>query len=554
MVANARAIVQVGIQAGDSATAAAFTKTADDLERVIYDHLWDPTQKFFVDVIMPNNPNLTKVMGREEVGLFPYRFGIGLTSQYANNSVQELFDPQGFLTTYGPTTLEVRNQYFTATKPSDYCCYWQGQSWPFSTAHTLKSLAAIYRSGNVSVTADQYHKNGTPYVAESHYPDMDAWSADTPNHSEHYDHSTNNDDVITGLLGIVPRSDDILEVDPIIPQNWTYFAIENVAYHRHLVTVLYDQDGTRYNNGTGLSVFLDGSKIYNGNGTKAQVTLPAANSASSPVAVNIAANPNGNGSYPQANATYTYTTDDPYRAIDGYLFYDSIPDNRWTNYQSPSSNDTLQISFARPRNISSVTLALFSDVARGGSVDVPASLEMYGSCGLLANITAFVANDRNTFFFDEIETTFVSVNMYKKSNLWVGICELEIWTQPQIIGPYYAVDAFLTGAVVSQDTSANATANGAVVSGLGGESVVAFSGVRSAGGNGTLILTYANGGSYASVEVTVNQVSRGNLSLPGTGGIYTAVTTSITLAAGKNFVSLIGGTSELSYELLDFTI
>lgn len=156
MVANARAIVQVGIQAGDSATAAAFTKTADDLERVIYDHLWDPTQKFFVDVIMPNNPNLTKVMGREEVGLFPYRFGIGLTSQYANNSVQELFDPQGFLTTYGPTTLEVRNQYFTATKPSDYCCYWQGQSWPFSTAHTLKSLAAIYRSGNVSVTADQY--------------------------------------------------------------------------------------------------------------------------------------------------------------------------------------------------------------------------------------------------------------------------------------------------------------------------------------------------------------------------------------------------------------
>ncbi|CZR50838.1 uncharacterized protein PAC_00712 [Phialocephala subalpina] len=566
MVANARAVAQVAVQAGDSATAATFTKKADQLEQAIYDRLWDPSQNFFVDVIMPNNPNLTKVMGREEVGFFPYRFGIGLTSQYANTSVQELFDPQGFLTAYGPTTLEVRNQYFTATKPSDYCCYWQGQSWPFSTAHTLKSLAAIYRSGNTSVTAEQYvqylgkyattqYKNGTPYVAESHYPEMDAWSADTPNHSEHYDHSTNNDDVLTGLLGIVPRSDDVFEIDPIIPQNWTYFAIENLAYHGHLITVLYDQDGTRYNNGTGLSVFLDGSKVYNGNGADAQVAFPATNTASSPVPVNIAANPNGNGSYPQASATYTYTTDDPYRSIDGYLFYDSIPDNRWTNYQSPNTNDTLQIVFARPRNISSISLALFSDVARGGSVDVPAAIEIHGSSGLLANLTSsFLANDRNTFYFAESETTFVSVNMYKKPNVWVGICELEIWTQPQIIGPYYAVDAFLTDASVSQDTKASATTNGAVASTLSAGAVVAFSGIQSAGGNGTLILTYANGGSDASVEITVNQVSQGNMSLPGTIGSYTAATMSITLAAGKNFVNLIGGTSDLRYELLDFTI
>jgi hypothetical protein len=56
----------------------------------------------------------------------------------------------------------------------------------------------MYRSGNTSVSAEQYvqyldmyattqHKDGLPYVAESHYPDLDAWSADTPNHSEHYD-------------------------------------------------------------------------------------------------------------------------------------------------------------------------------------------------------------------------------------------------------------------------------------------------------------------------------------------------------------------------------
>lgn len=150
-----------------------------------------------MDVIRPENPNLTPIQGREEVGLFPFRFGVGLDAEYVNSSVQQLFDPQGFFAPYGPTTLEIRNKYFAGTKPGGACCYWNGQSWPFSTSHVLKSLAAIYRNGNSSLTAEQYvqylgiyattqHKNGVPYVAESHYPFLNEWSADGPNHSEHY--------------------------------------------------------------------------------------------------------------------------------------------------------------------------------------------------------------------------------------------------------------------------------------------------------------------------------------------------------------------------------
>lgn len=197
MVANARGIALVATQAGDSTTASKFSNRADRLEHSIYTKLWDPVQSFFMDVIQPNNPNLDKVQGREEVGLFPFHFGVGLDAKYANSSVQQLFDPQGFFTTYGPTTLETRNQYYAATKPGGACCYWNGQSWPFSTSHVLKSLAAIYRSSNSCITADQYvqnlsiyattqHKNGAPYVAESHYPSLDTWSADSSNHSEHY--------------------------------------------------------------------------------------------------------------------------------------------------------------------------------------------------------------------------------------------------------------------------------------------------------------------------------------------------------------------------------
>ncbi|KAF4635464.1 hypothetical protein G7Y89_g2641 [Cudoniella acicularis] len=582
MAANARAIAAVAAASKNTAVASNFTGIADRLEAAMYKRLWDSKQQFFVDVIRDNNPNLTPVTGREEVGFYPFRFGIGLNSTY-NKAALQAFDPQGFQASFGPTTLEIRNQYFFSTKPSDYCCFWNGQSWPFSTAHTLKSLAAIYRSGQSSITADQYvqslktyaatqQKNGVPYVAESHYPFTDSWSADSSNHSEHYDHSTNNDDVITGLLGIVPRSDAVLEISPIIPANWTYFAIENVAYHGHLVTVLYDADGTRYKCGGNLCVYVDGEKkVAETRKYPFTETVPLA---TAPIVgaeqLNIAANPNGLGYYPTASATYTYVTDNPYKVIDGYLFYDSVPDSkfiyallvmrpnktpdRWTNYQSPSSNDTLQVTFARPRNISSVTLALFSDVARGGAVDVPSAIEIYGSSGLLTTITnssSFLPNDRNTFSFNPTQTTFIAVSMHNKPNVFVGVCELEVWT-PFVLSPYfYAVDALLTNAQVVFDKKSNATSNGAVVAASNSNSVAGFSGDLPSNQKGKLGVYYANSGtSVVQVKVMVNQVVKMTLSLGGTGGEYKAVLIDVELPSGKNFISLVGGGNGLTVEMI----
>jgi hypothetical protein len=329
------------------------------------------------------------------------------------------------------------------------------------------------------------------------------------------------------------------------------------AYHSHLVTVLYDADGTRYGNGSGLSVFVDGAKIYNDNGSSALIPLPSAQNDLYLVPINIAANPLGLGAYPMADATFTYTLDNPYKTIDGYLFYDDIPDNRWTNYQSTSPNDTLQITFARPRNVSSLTLALYSDITRGGAVDVPALIEIYSSNGLIANIsntatnTGFLPNDRNTIFFDQVETEFVAINLFNKPNVYVGICELEVWTSP-VSGPeYYAVDAFLTGANVMNDEASTATSKGAVVGNLGNGSVVTFSGIVSNGGNTQLKVSYANSGlSAVSVGVSVNQVVQGSMTLDPSGGTYLFDMIYVELAGGNNFVSLLGGSSEVRYEVL----
>ena len=580
MVANARAVAEAANMIGNSSLASEFTEHADNIQDAMYAHLWDTKQQFFIDVIRPNNSDLSPIQGREEVGFYPFRFGVGTESKYITPSVNQLFDSEGFFTQYGPPTLEVRNQYYTAEKPSGYCCFWQGQSWPFSSAHTLKSLAAMYRTGNANVTADQFyqllsiyattqHKNAMPYVAESHYPERDAWSADSFNHSEHYMHSTNNDIVITGLIGFIPHSDNTVEVDPIIPSNWTYFALENLPYHGHLISILYDKDGSRYNHGTGLSIFSDGEKIYNGNGPSGKVQLssnnaqqPGSNSpAPKPVEVNIAANPNGLGFWPKASATYTFDLDDPYKAIDGVLFYDSEPDNRWTNYQSPNSNDTLTIQLARPRNMTGIVLAIYEDSNRSpaGSVACPASIHVTDADGkTLADVPDFASkclpNDKNIVVFDEeAETDTINFNFTPQQNLAVGVCEVEIWVPANTGDFYYAADALAQSAVnVEFDNNSTITSNGAVLAPYSSSSEIDFSCIYSANGGAVdLRISYKyNGTSEVNLGVSVNQFAVGNVTLQPTSGsgYENAALNDVKLWKGTNFVTIYGGGEGLFIE------
>ena len=75
------------------------------------------------------------------------------------------------------------------------------------------------------------YKDGVPFTAESHYPTIDEWSGDSTNHSENYFHSTYLDNLFTNLIGIVPTLEDQLQLQPLVPSNWTHFVVENFPYH-----------------------------------------------------------------------------------------------------------------------------------------------------------------------------------------------------------------------------------------------------------------------------------------------------------------------------------
>lgn len=76
-----------------------------------------------------------------------------------------------------------------------------------------------------------------------------------------YNHSSYCDLMITGLVGLRPRADDVVEVYPLIPPGtWDWFCLDNVHYHGQILTILWDKTGTKFGRGKGLQLFINGAK------------------------------------------------------------------------------------------------------------------------------------------------------------------------------------------------------------------------------------------------------------------------------------------------------
>ena len=74
----------------------------------------------------------------------------------------------------------------------------------------------------------------------------------------YYNHSGFADPLITGLIGLRPRADNRIVLHPLLPHAWTYFAIDALPYHGHLLTIVFDRTGTHYHHGRGLLLAVDG--------------------------------------------------------------------------------------------------------------------------------------------------------------------------------------------------------------------------------------------------------------------------------------------------------
>ena len=376
---NAQAIAALARQAGQTGVAEDYEARARRLRDAVLQQLWNPKLHHFTDVYQRSTKTVIAgdfIRGRELAGYLPWQFGLPTNAQAVAwqhlTNPGELAGPKG-LRTVEPSYPKYMQQYrYEGASPE---CQWNGPSWPFQTSQTLTALANLiddYTASPVApVTADDYYRllkqythqhflNGHPDLQEDYNPDTGAVIVGLAR-SHHYNHSTYNDLILSGLVGIRPTPGNRLTISPILPAALRYFAVEKLQYHGHTLALYYDRAGTRYHFGPGLTLFVDGTQAAHAE-RRISVDLKTLTLGTrDKFPLNMAANP-GLAELPQAIASSTLGGTSAMQAIDGRLWYFPEILNGWSPLPA-DPEPTFTLDFQRPVEVGSVEL-YFADAPK----------------------------------------------------------------------------------------------------------------------------------------------------------------------------------------------
>ncbi|MBR1687395.1 MAG: exo-alpha-sialidase [Prevotella sp.] len=272
MYGNARAIGQIAALAGDDAKARSYQAKADTIRALAHQCLWNGQHQFFETHRIDSSANV-----REAIGFLPWYTRMAIDDAKYGVAWLQAADPHGFSAPYGQTTAERRHPLFRTHGVGK--CEWDGAVWPFATSQTLTALANFandYPHSQLAVRNAQLrtdslyfaelekyvqsqHLRGRPYIGEYLDEVTGYWLKGDQERSRYYNHSTFCDLVITGLVGLRPNDGRRVTVRPLLPADkWDYFCLDNVRYHGHDLTIVWDRTGQHYHAGRGLSIYVDG--------------------------------------------------------------------------------------------------------------------------------------------------------------------------------------------------------------------------------------------------------------------------------------------------------
>lgn len=268
MYGNAKALAKIALIKGDEVLAAKFDAKADTLKQLVQNRLWNEEDQFFETLKEAD----TSANVREAIGYIPWYFNLPDDNEKYVLAWQQVKDEEGFLSPFGLTTAERRSPRFRSHGTGT--CEWDGAVWPFATSQTMTALANLLNNYEQDIVSkDDYynlldlyvesqHYRGRPYIGEYLDESTGYWLMGDRERSRYYNHSTFNDLIITGLVGLRTRADDKIEVNPLIPQDqWDWFCLDRVPYKGDLLTIVWDQTGEKYNKGKGFRVFRNGEEV-----------------------------------------------------------------------------------------------------------------------------------------------------------------------------------------------------------------------------------------------------------------------------------------------------
>jgi hypothetical protein len=269
MYGNAKALAAMAKLTHNDTMQASYNAKAAALKKLVEINLWDDTASFFK--VKLANGKLSNA--REAIGFIPWYFNLPTDAGKYASQWNQLIDESGFQAPWGITTAERRHPKFRTHGVGK--CEWDGAVWPFASTQDLKALANLLTNysnhGKMSTNVfyDNLHKyawsqqmNGHPYIGEYQDEKNGAWLKGDNPRSTFYNHSGYADLIINDLVGLKPRADNVLEIFPLLPAGkWDWFCLDKVWYHGHILTIMWDKNGTKYGRGKGFIIFVDGKKI-----------------------------------------------------------------------------------------------------------------------------------------------------------------------------------------------------------------------------------------------------------------------------------------------------
>lgn len=269
MYGNARALAKMARRFDRPEVAKELDQEAEELREKVLDNLWNAKRSFFE--VKHEDGSFAEV--REAIGYIPWYFNLPPDEAEYSAAWAQLTDPNGFWAPMGLTTAERRHPDFRSHGIGT--CEWDGAVWPYATSQTLEGLANLLNNYEKSLpvsrhdymdafdtyTRAQYY-DGLPYIGEYHDEVNGEWLKGRHPRSFYYHHSTYADLLINGVVGLRPREDNKIHLNPLIPESrWDWFCLDGVPYRGHDLTIFWDRTGERYGEGAGFHLWVDGNKV-----------------------------------------------------------------------------------------------------------------------------------------------------------------------------------------------------------------------------------------------------------------------------------------------------
>lgn len=389
--ANARAIAEISQLAGeDDSEVDKYNALAEGIKNRTQTDLWNTTFQHFIDRYQVNNENVTywdPIRGRELVGIVPWMFDlVDDTPEYAASwahiiNPDELGGPFGFRTVEPSYEYYMRQYRYEGTQRE---CQWNGPVWPFQTTQVLNGLANLLDHYNQDVITRSDYLRLLRQYSELHYQgdilnleeDYDPATGEIIvglTRSPHYFHSGYIDLIVTGVIGVRPRADDFLEVNPLLPasndsQAISWFRAEAIPYHGSDIAVQWDVDGSHFGQ-AGLRVERDG-EVIGTSATLQRLIIPYPRKAvvaiDRPLSKSIQLQTTTE--YPYGNASSGTDLENVHDAIDGRVWFWPELTNGWASDANSTTDQWYSVTFGADTEISRTEIAFYSD---GITFEVP---------------------------------------------------------------------------------------------------------------------------------------------------------------------------------------